>query len=358
MRNTPARFALLVAACWAGPPLAAAILDAHAYNGWRHVFFIHAPFCVLAAIGAAATARCARRVVRRRGRTALGALAGAGAAAAAVSAILLHPHQQVYFNGLEDRTTPWRIRERYDFGYWGAAFRSGLERALAERPGANLRFCDRPSGHSRKQLAILPPGDRERIAFTGPGGDCDAALSDPRRSMMEGYLGDRPIVPPAWSLAAYGSSFLDAFDMDAARARAHARALGSAMSRPPDIAAAFHVRIHDGMAIYARAKCAPEDLAARFFLHVEPADPADLPEGRRRYGFDNRDFEPRRMDLLRPRPRLQPSRMRRGDSCLVTAPLPDYPIRRVRTGQFAPDGGGGWRTLWEGEIDLAGEDRR
>ena len=67
LRNTPARFALLVAACWAGPPLAAALAGAHAYTGWRHMFFIHAPFCVLAAIGAAATARAARRMARGGG---------------------------------------------------------------------------------------------------------------------------------------------------------------------------------------------------------------------------------------------------------------------------------------------------
>ena len=62
LRNTPARFALLLAACWAGPQLAAALSGAHAYDGWRHMFFVHAPFCVLAAIGAAAIARAARRM--------------------------------------------------------------------------------------------------------------------------------------------------------------------------------------------------------------------------------------------------------------------------------------------------------
>ena len=70
-------------------------------------------------------ARIEKRMARG-GKTALRALAAAGAAAAAVGATLLHPHQQVYFNGLEDRTTPWRLRDRYDFGYWGPAFRAGL----------------------------------------------------------------------------------------------------------------------------------------------------------------------------------------------------------------------------------------
>ncbi len=356
LRNGPARFALLLAACWAGPPLAAALAGAHAYEGWRHIFFIHAPFCVLAALGAAALARAARRLARG-GRTALGALAGAGAAAAAVSMTLLHPHQQVYFNGLEERTTPWRLRERYDFGYWGAAFRAGLERALAERPGEELRICGPAGRHLERNKGILPPGDRARIALVVQRDACGAALSWPQRLMFEGRPKDRPVVAPAWTLAAYGSSFVDAFAMDEVRA-ARRRMADPVPARPPDIAARFDVRVVGRGLLYARDGCAREDPEARFFLHVDPADPADLPRDRRRDGFDNLDFSPRGHIWAYPWPPPLPSVTRIGDRCVVSAPLPDYPVRRVRTGQIVPDGGGGWRSLWEGEIDLAGGDRR
>ena len=394
LRNTPARFALLLAACWAGPPLAAALAGAHAYSDWRHMFFIHAPFCVLAALGAAALARaarrigdsrygesrrsaaaggpgkggygprsvhnenCRRRMARRRGAAAAAALASAGVAAAATSAILLHPHQQVYFNGLEDRSTPWRIRERYDFGYWGAAFRAGLERALAERPSAEIRVCGSAGRrHLKRNMRILRSGDRARLSVVGFYDACDAAISHPRRLTHEGRPWDRPIVPPAWSLAAWGSSFLDLFDMDAARA-ARRRMDDPVPARPPDIAARFDVRVQDGAVIYARDGCAPKDMAPRFFLHIEPADPADLPEDRRRHGFDNRDFAPRARMPAFPRPPRRAAWERIDDRCLVWAPLPDYSVRRVRTGQIVGDGAGGWRRLWEGEIDIAGEDGR
>ena len=354
LRNTPARFALLVAACWAGPPLAAAIFDGHAYDDWRHLFFIHAPFCVLAALGAAAFARAARRTAGG-GKAALRVLAGAGAAAAAASTVLLHPHQEVYFNGLEDRTTPWRIRERYDFGQYGAAFRAGLERALAERPDTEVRICN-PMGPRLERIApILRREDLERIVDAGPRGACDTAFF--RRLVWKDRPGDRPVVAPAWSLAAYGSSFLDAFDMDEVRA-ARRRPDDLVPARPPDIAARFDVWTVDSGLIYARDGCAREDLAARFFLHVEPADPADLPEDRRRHGFDNLDFAPFGAPPAYPRSSRRAMRERLGGRCLVWAPLPDYPIRRVRTGQIVPDGGGGWRNLWEGEIVIAGEDRR
>ena len=358
LRNTPARFSLLLAACWAGPPAAAALFGAHSYGGWRHLFFIHAPCCVLAAFGAAALVRAARRMApgagEGGGKTALRAAAGAGVAAAAVSMTLLHPHQEVYFNGLEDRTTPWRIRERYDFGYERTALRAGLERALAERPDTEVRICGAHSFYAKRSKRILRRADRERILDAGPRGACDTAFSDPRFLRREGPPDSRPrpIVPPAWSLSAYGSSFFDMFDMDEVRA-ARRRIRDAAALRPPGIAAAFDVRVHDGMVVYARDDCAPEDLEARFFLHVEPVDPADLPEDRRRHGFDNRDFAPRDTAPFRPRP----TATRFGESCLVLAPLPDYPVRRVRTGQIVPDGGG-WRNLWEGEIVIAGEDRR
>ena len=357
LRNTPTRFALLIAACWAGPQLAAALAGAHSYEGWRHMFFIHAPFCVLAALGAAALARSVRRMARQGGG-ALNALAIAGAAAAASSVVLLHPHQQVYFNGLEDRTTPWRIRARYDFGYWGATYRAGLERALAERPGADLRVCRFGRYHLKRSMRILRPGDRARIVFDRFGDACDVAFFYPHWTALDGLRPeDRPIVPPAWSLAAYGSPFLELFDANEMRA-ALRRMDDSILARPPDIAAEFDVRLDGRGAIYAKTGCAWEDLAARFFLHVEPADPADLPEERRRHGFDNRDFTPRTRMPAYPRSPRQAAWERRGDRCLVWAPLPGYPIRRVWTGQFVDDGAGGLRSLWEGEIDLAGAGRR
>ncbi len=367
LRNTPVRFALLLAACWAGPSLAVAILGAHAsHDGWRHLFFIHAPFCVLAALGAAALARAAGRLASGAGGgggggggTALGALAAAGVAAAGVSMTLLHPHQQVYFNGLEDRTTPLRIRERYDFGYWGPAFRAGIERALAERLGADVRICGPADGHRERNRAIFRPGDRARIAAVEIHDACDIALSYPPQPIRTGHSGVRPIVAPAWGLAAYGSSFLDAFDMGAVRA-ARRRMDDPLPDRPPDIAARFDVWIHDGMAIYTRDGCGPEDLAAPFFLHVEPADPADLPKNRRRKGFDELDATPRIAadGWLWPSARAAwPVRTRRGDRCLVWAPLPGYPIRRVHTGQFVHVDGG-YRNLWKGEIDPVAADGR
>ena len=88
--------------------------------------------------------------------------------------------------------------------------------------------------------------------------------------------------------------------------------------------------------MYFRQPCRPDDNDARFFLHVVPVDERDLPGGRRQYGFDNLDF---RME----------ERVRAGGRCTAVRRLPDYPIVKIRTGQFTGEG-----RLWEGAIVVAG----
>ena len=83
--------------------------------------------------------------------------------------------------------------------------------------------------------------------------------------------------------------------------------------------------------------CQP-DTAAKFFLHLTPANPADLTPENRERGFDNRDFfsyEHTFAGTVDAR-------------CLVSVPLPDYPISRVKTGQFVPGQG----QLWAAEFPL------
>ena len=79
------------------------------------------------------------------------------------------------------------------------------------------------------------------------------------------------------------------------------------------------------------APCAGDDLA-RFFLHVIPSNPDDLPEARRAQEFDNRDFW------------LREARVGAVRRCAATRSLPDYPIASIRTGQFAGD-----ERIWEME---------
>ena len=106
------------------------------------------------------------------------------------------------------------------------------------------------------------------------------------------------------------------------------------MADGPIIRADFDVYMDDHRLIYVKEGCRAEDLEARVFLHVFPMDKADLPDSRRRYGFDNLDFDlGRRVLYLDGR-------------CVAVRDLPDYPIGRIRTGQFIQGQG----TLWTSEF--------
>ena len=88
--------------------------------------------------------------------------------------------------------------------------------------------------------------------------------------------------------------------------------------------------------IYFKRPCAVEDAWHPFFLHIFPANAGDLPGHRQEHGFDNRDFGTKsgRVYLL-------------DDWCIAIAPLPPYPIERIRTGQVTHAG-----QIWRAEIEL------
>lgn len=118
--------------------------------------------------------------------------------------------------------------------------------------------------------------------------------------------------------------------------RLRAALAAARQAQSPLIRANFEVYHHAGQLIYAKAPCAPADTAAPFFLHIVPAAAADLPEGSRQYGFENRDFAFENARAL----------IIDGRQCIATVPLPEYDIAAIRTGQYVPDAG----RLWEAEF--------
>ena len=86
---------------------------------------------------------------------------------------------------------------------------------------------------------------------------------------------------------------------------------------------------------YRKEPCAAEDVQARFFLHLFPANTDDLPAHRQPYGFDSRDFDFRQHGVVA------------DGVCLAMITLPDREIRRIRTGQWI----GGEDEVWRAEIE-------
>ena len=116
------------------------------------------------------------------------------------------------------------------------------------------------------------------------------------------------------------------------------RATYAALSAiPPDATSDFALYRSDKQLIYLRETCAAADTAANFFLHIIPADVSDLPEERQAAGFANLDFAFDRWGG------------QFDGKCLATVPLPEYPIKTIRTGQYVPGQG----QLWAAEVVVA-----
>ena len=105
----------------------------------------------------------------------------------------------------------------------------------------------------------------------------------------------------------------------------------------PTVKAEYDLYITDGNAIYYKSRCTASDTAHKFFLHTTPDDRNHLPDERKEYGFDNLDFgfiwRGAKFDR----------------NCIAIAPLPDYPIASIRTGQYLSGIG---QEIWSAAISL------
>ena len=365
------RFLFLLLGCFVLPVAAVIVLEANIYNGWRQMYFLWAPFCLLAAGGLHwLTGRCgtllpaARRLRRIRAARFPGKDASGGGAArngnprqmiapqiimcGAIIAVLvnaiyalvsLHPHQQVYFNLLVNRAAPDELGRQYDLDYWAAERRQALEYLLERYPDAALYVMT--EGSIFNNWSILPTGERERIVLSDEWtADFHIwGIWDKRH-----YLRMAP-APVIYERRAYDSAYLTitaprlvwgaGLQPGAGVYRTAYQAVTA--DGPPAAQAPFDVYINDGILYYVKENCAPADAEGIFFLHLFPADGSDLPSGRGEYGFDNRDF----------------NFVWRGgffdSKCITQVSLPDYPIARIRTGQYLIGG----ETIWQTEINLS-----
>ena len=99
----------------------------------------------------------------------------------------------------------------------------------------------------------------------------------------------------------------------------------------------FDLYLRDNALAYIKEPCAPADAHASFFLHIFPADPADLLTDSRERGFANLDFQfaDYGTDIA--------------GKCVAERELPGYTIERIRTGQFVSGEG----RIWGAEFPVA-----
>ena len=111
----------------------------------------------------------------------------------------------------------------------------------------------------------------------------------------------------------------------------------SIASGEPAVRSVFDVYTGENTVVYRKSPCSAADVQAEFFLHIVPEDVEDLPADRRQYGFGGANFRYGNTAALA-----------FGGKCIAKRPLPDYPIARIRTGQFTPDDG----RIWQAEFPV------
>ncbi len=438
-RDPKIRFELLLAGSIAVPLSAIALLSPTVYGAWRQMYFLWAPFSLLAVFGAQ---WILQSLPQTRLRTLAYGAAGAGIGATLITMAILHPFHGRHFNFLVDRTTPELLKTQYRTNTWGGVS-SAVKRLLDLRPASQISVAyDFGSAMTR---IILPETDRSRLIIANranaefsiervagevsedtlyeakvynntlwavveqePGENPYAAVygaavsSEPiARSEYDIYLNraDHSLIyvkEPCASPVTRDEFFLLVFPEDATvlsgieresgranirflfygvgaafdgkcvaevplpdygvaairtgQARtvdgdqrweaafpyqdpaAYRAAYDAVASAEPDARAEFsiHMSEDEPALIYAREPCAPSDVENPFFIHVTPMRESDLPDERKQYGFDNWGFD----FLLRG--------IVFDGKCIAQAPLPDYPIASLRTGQWIRGEGEVW----------------
>ncbi len=120
----------------------------------------------------------------------------------------------------------------------------------------------------------------------------------------------------------------------------HLRAYRAAKNSEPLARSGFDIYADGDRLIYLKEGCGEEDALGTFQLLITPSRWRDLPESARKSGLDR---EASRFEFLRY------GAMFDGD-CLLSVPLPEYPIHAVETEQWADLGEG---SLWKASIPLA-----
>ena len=346
LRNSSLRFELLVAACFVVPVLVAIVLKPTLYNGWRHFYFLWAPFTLLATAGLKALIGWLRLV--RVPATLVGGLAALGLGATAYEMARLHPHQHLYFsdfsnfNRLTNRpSTAAPLRQRYwltdEFGS-----KQGLAHILEELapdepvdektpevvfnirrhaspfpPSLHSPPSKKSARRSNVKVGGPPTGglelssqrDRRRFKFD-PNADPDFYVSQRSYYPEPHDPLDAPFPPVLYERKLYGQVIAQVTTPDLRRVDEHTANTYRTLYRnvtaeAPAFGGAVDIYRGDNAITWVKAPCAPGDLHDAMDMIIVPLDAAQ-------------DRHTRRADGVRV-----------GDACLWQAPLPDTPFAKV-----------------------------
>ena len=332
--NSRRRFMGLLLACFLLPPLAAALLGSNQSEGWRHLYFIYVPFCLLAALGGGRLAAALARQGRWRRAGAYG-LAGLGLGLIGLQMMQIHPLQPVYFNFLVDRETPEYLRTQFDLDYMQLAHREGLAYLRASHPGETLTVRA-----GRRHLGILPAADRERLLPATGGRSADYELVDPLAAGPPDLAFNSIYHRRIYNNTLVALRPLDSSRMTPAAIAAYQEIYRAAIAGAPIIRADYDVYRDGNRLVFVRENCPPDGRDEWFGVKPFPAAAKSLPPYSRQAVF----YAP-----------YYNHRVRLGDLCLAVIQLPadirgDLILTRRELGNFGP---AAW-PLWEEFYTLSG----
>ncbi len=331
--------------------LAAAIISGDdTLNGlqWRYLTPVYIPLLLAALLLLDGVLGYVGIVLRRRG---VPSITGRTLAVVLMLALSVQLAWLVALNGRELQA--WNAGERQEYAapWWSNSESAQYisEAALSGKTlSNNLAFTSFYANGSARHYSLPCEPDRLRSALLdaiGSGevhviyyfqGWRESGCSPQQYDEMESALFRDPLLEPVAELA-NGAIFRVNANFDSARARQSA--YETLVSGEPAVRADFDIYINDNTLVYVGEPCARADTRASFFLHLVPADVADLPDDRKRHGFTNMDFDFSGRGTVF------------DGKCIAAIALPEYDIAEIRTGQYARVGDG-FERLWEGEIRL------
>ena len=329
LRNTATRFEGLLVACVLLPVGAVIVLNANVQGGWRQMYFLYAPLCLLAVAGLRRLVGVCRWPALRAG---VYGLAVAGLAGVVIEMVGLHPYQHLYFNWLVDRRTPEYLRGQYSMDYWLTAYREGLEYLLRRYPASPISLVpDRPRGRPGFQYtmnrAILPKADRRRLVFADGIEERGFHMTDHSDSFVPSFA------PVVYTRQVYNNTILtvravDPAVVDGATVERYRQLYRATTAGPPLLRSVFDLYLDGSTLSWVKAPCRPADMRGRFVVHVVPVDPAAAEV----LHFDFFDYG-----------------VRLDGACLIRHPLPPYPIHTLEVRLITP--GKGRADHWHVDID-------
>ncbi len=146
-------------------PLAVVVI-AHSviYNSWRHLYFVYAPFLMIALEGLVGLYRFLKKRFKiRLAAGIVGVFTLVSVSTTAAYMIQNHPNQFVYFNFLAGPDMQ-QIKQNYELDYWGLSYVAGLRYILAHDSRDSIVVVS-----NQKQIPefvyILSNEDQKRFVF-------------------------------------------------------------------------------------------------------------------------------------------------------------------------------------------------